>query len=105
MAVLVAPLRWGLNPAEQAATIEIRLKDCRVEGRRGYLGTSEGSGLGMIGALWRGCVSAMVPASVRGTGAAEYSKRTHRGTYLSMQRGRTCVLEMGSLPARELAPT
>lgn len=50
--------------AEQAATIEIRLKDCRVEGRRGYLGTSEGSGLGLIGALGRGCVSAVVPASV-----------------------------------------
>lgn len=50
------------------ATVEVRFKDCRVEGRRGYLGTSEGSGLGMIGALGQGCVSAVVPASVRGTG-------------------------------------
>lgn len=91
--------------AEQAATIEIRLKDCRVEGRRGYLGTSEGSGLGMIGAWGQGCVSAVVPASVQGTRAAEYRKRTHRGTYLSMRWGRTCVLKMGSLPGRELAPT
>lgn len=63
----------GTEPrASCVLSIEIRLKDGRVEGRRGYLGTSEGSGLGMIGALGRGCVSAVVPASVRGTGAVEY---------------------------------
>lgn len=55
----------------------------KTAGRRGYLGTSEGSGLGMIGALGQGCVSAVVPASVQGTGAAEYKeKNTQR--YLSI---------------------